>query len=121
MTEVGNAEVPTQEEAKFQEGAFSESLMGLYSRGKAASVAAADQAKIAARKTKLMAEIQWLEHKLKTRKQKFGEEVYDPLASNEHAEVDRLLAAAKTEMDELNDNIGAKRAELELLRAGMNP
>lgn len=34
-----------------------------------------------------MGEIQWLERKLKQRKQKFGEDVFEPLANNEHAEV----------------------------------
>ena len=47
MSEAASIDTPAKEESGMTQGAFAESFMGFYASGKAATMAAAEQAKIA--------------------------------------------------------------------------
>eukprot|EP00242_Pyramimonas_sp_CCMP2087_P011081 CAMPEP_0198210584 /NCGR_PEP_ID=MMETSP1445-20131203/20845_1 /TAXON_ID=36898 /ORGANISM="Pyramimonas sp., Strain CCMP2087" /LENGTH=101 /DNA_ID=CAMNT_0043884681 /DNA_START=114 /DNA_END=419 /DNA_ORIENTATION=- len=95
---------------------FKKSMTGMFDSAKKGATTAAESTRVAAQKAQLMTEIKFLERKLTSRKEKFGVDVYESLANNEHAEVDRILAACKTELEEVKASIKAKQTELDMLR-----
>eukprot|EP00240_Pyramimonas_obovata_P008270 CAMPEP_0118922578 /NCGR_PEP_ID=MMETSP1169-20130426/1461_1 /TAXON_ID=36882 /ORGANISM="Pyramimonas obovata, Strain CCMP722" /LENGTH=103 /DNA_ID=CAMNT_0006863475 /DNA_START=83 /DNA_END=394 /DNA_ORIENTATION=+ len=96
---------------------FKKSMMGMFETAKKGAAQASEATTVAAKKAKLMSEIKWLESKLKSRKEKFGVDVYDSLINNEHGEVDRILSLCKAELEELKQEIMEKQGQLDLLRA----
>mmetsp|Transcript_29748 Transcript_29748/g.41082 ORF Transcript_29748/g.41082 Transcript_29748/m.41082 type:complete len:110 (-) Transcript_29748:145-474(-) len=103
-----------------KENAFTSSVMGFFDRAKSATLDAAEATKQAANKAKLLSEIQYLEMKVKYRKELFGVQIFGPLVNNEHGEVDRLVATCKQEVEEIMAKIGVKKAEIDLIRAGVS-
>lgn len=76
----------------------------------------ADATARAAKRSKLIAEIQLLEGKVSTAKKDFGKAVYSAMEARDEAEVARIFGETKARVDSLNQDIADKRTKVESLR-----
>mmetsp|Transcript_19656 Transcript_19656/g.23573 ORF Transcript_19656/g.23573 Transcript_19656/m.23573 type:complete len:117 (+) Transcript_19656:77-427(+) len=87
------------------------------SLAKQGALSAKDAATVTATKTKLQAEIKYLERELKLRKEKLGVDIYEPLVTDNQELAAALLAECKRDVDEIQSKIGAKQTEVDILNA----
>ena len=73
---------------------------------------AADTTKLAAQRTKLQAEVLYLEQQIKGILQKFGVDVFAHMESNNSAQVQQHFTEAKREVDVFREQVAAKNAEI---------
>merc|ERR1712216_442078 len=73
---------------------------------------AAETTRLAAQRTKLQAEVLYLEQQIKGVLQKFGVDVFQHMESNNSAQVQQHFTEAKREVDAFREQVAAKNAEI---------
>lgn len=73
---------------------------------------AAETTRLAAQRTKLQAEVLYLEQQIKGVLQKFGVDVFQHMESNNSAQVQQHFTEAKREVDTFREQVAAKNAEI---------
>mmetsp|Transcript_6575 Transcript_6575/g.17373 ORF Transcript_6575/g.17373 Transcript_6575/m.17373 type:complete len:183 (-) Transcript_6575:290-838(-) len=83
---------------------------------KASAKAAGDATERAAKRTKLLGEIELLASKITTAKKDFGKAVYDAMCAQDQAGVTALFNDVKQKIDEMEAKIAEKKARIEELK-----
>lgn len=73
---------------------------------------AAETTKFVSMRTKLQAEVMYIENQIKTCLQKFGVEVFPHMENNNSAQVQQHFTEAKREVDVFREQVAAKNAEI---------
>lgn len=73
------------------------------------------QLEIAAEKTKLQAEISYIQSRIKNTKKEMGLQIYDAMAIGDQNEVSRVFGTFKSQVDSFEAQIQEKRARIEVL------
>ena len=73
---------------------------------------AAETTKLVSMRTKLQAEVMYIESQIKTVLQKFGVDVFPHMENNNSAQVQQHFTEAKREVDTFREQVAAKNAEI---------
>ncbi|KAL1519949.1 hypothetical protein AB1Y20_023436 [Prymnesium parvum] len=82
----------------------------------ASARAAGDATERAAKRTKLLGEIELLHSRISTTKKEFGKAVYDAMAAGDQPMVSQLFREAKAKVDEMEASVAAKRDKIAQLK-----
>ena len=86
-------------------------------RDRKGATEAAETTKLVSMRTKLQAEVMYIESQIKTVLQKFGVDVFPHMENNNSAQVQQHFTDTKREVENYREQIAAKNAEIAALNA----